>query len=484
MREAIDLGEPEILPSGKVRWQKSHKKNKWKSPSYDQDSRRNRSEAWAFFVVWRDEIDANLEAQQEQADNDHPLRKDLVNHLKEEIDFAQASEDSKQEKWATDVLAIVRKEDAGNLEEINSLLGLNAEDYEFAESQGLDAAALDLAQRTARTVVQSVVKAKRKKEIKTSELVAEWLKVRLVDIKTGDLSAGGYTNIKRQVERWERHCPNILNANALKLEVFKSDLKLSDMAKRSQRDYLSTAKAFLEWCSDIAEVIPPIKGLRKRGSGIKIPKKQVISIWEDEDIKDLFDTVKGQMRLELLLMLNTGAYESDIGNWTKTAVDDQGKKFTTFDMRAKTIRFKRHKEKDVEEVPTVTYRLWDETYNLLCEHEAEHESLLLTTSTNTSLWSRSLDPKTLKLKAKSTIGKNYRALRKKLSKENWGTLDDLRKTAASKLRSHTGQFAKFTQYFAGHAPEGTTDSFYVKPEQQEFDEAVIWLGHQFGFCSS
>ena len=237
----------------------------------------------------------------------------------------------------------------------------------------------------------------------------------------------------------------------------------------------------MEWCSDTAEVIEPIKGLRKRGTGIKVSKKRVISIWQDEDIKDLFSVVTGPMRLHLLLMLNTGAYESDIGTWTKTAVDEKGKLFMTFDKIKRTIRFKRHKEKDTDDVPTVTYKLWDETHKLLCEHEADHETLLLTTSTNTSLWSRCLDLQTKKLKAKSTIGKNYRNIRKKEKKTNWGTLDDLRKTATSKLRSHTGQFAKFTRYFAGHAPEGTTDTFYVNPSQSEFDDAVVWLGQQFGF---
>lgn len=320
--------------------------------------------------------------------------------------------------------------------------------------------------------------ARKKKHIKTSELIEEWLKFRLIDVKIGDLSAGGFVNVKRQIERWEKHCPNILNATSLKIADYKAELQLSDMSRTAQRDYLSTAKSFLEWCSDTAEVIPPIKSLRKKGTGISVPKKKTITIWEDTDIRDLFSVVQGPQKLHLLLMLNTGAYECDIGTWTKTSIDEHGKLYTTFDRTKKTLQFKRHKEKDVETVPTVTYRLWDITYHLLCQYEADHPTLLLTTSTNTSLWSRSLVNE--KLKAKSTIGKNYRKLRLTLKKENWGTLDDLRKTAVSKLHSHTGQFAKYAQYFAGHSPKGTTDGFYVKPTQSQFDNAVIWLGQQFG----
>jgi integrase len=468
MSEAIKLGKPQILPSGKVRWRKSYKDEPWISPTYDQDSRRNRQDAWALFVVWREEIRAQLEAKQDKKDNNHPLRKEIVEALQDEISLAQINQDTKQEQWATTALRTVRATDDSNLGEVKELLGLDDSPEQHA----------------AKNVVKSIVSKKRKKEVQTSGLVEEWLKFRLVDVKTGDLSAGGYTNIKRQAERFASFCPNILNANPMKIAEYRADLQLSDMARTSQRDCLSTAKSFLEWCSDTAEVIEPIRALRKRGTGIKVPTKKTVSIWEDEDIHDLFATVTGPMKLHLLLMLNTGAYESDIGTWEKTTLDDKGKKIPTFNRQARTITFKRHKEKHVEEVPTVTYHLWDETYKLLCQHEAEHESLLLTTSTNTSLWSRCLDEKTKKMKAKSTIGKNYRAYRKKMKKTQWGTLDDLRKTSASKLRSHEGRFAKFTQYFAGHSPKGTTDTFYVKPSQEDFDKAVIWLGQQFGFCSS
>jgi len=55
-REAINLGKPQVLPSGKVRWRKSYKGNNWKSSAYDSDSRRNRADAWSEFVIKRDEI--------------------------------------------------------------------------------------------------------------------------------------------------------------------------------------------------------------------------------------------------------------------------------------------------------------------------------------------------------------------------------------------------------------------------------------------
>ena len=266
---------------------------------------------------------------------------------------------------------------------------------------------------------------------------------------------------------------------------FRSELQLSDLAKPSQRDVLTTVKAFLEWCSDTAQVIEPIASLRKRGTGIKVSSKKFIRIWKDDAVNDLFATVVDdtKKRLFYLLMLNTGAYESDIGTWTKHAVDDKGRKYKTFDKSAKTIRFKRHKEKDEPDVPTVTYRLWDETYELLLQHESSHPELLFTTSVNTCLWRSDLNEETRKRRAKNMIGKQYRDLRDSLEKKDWGTLEDLRKTAVSKLDDH-GEYARYSQHFAGHSPKGTTSRFYIKPSQIQFDNAVMWLGEQFGFRST
>jgi hypothetical protein len=108
MSEAIKLGKPQILPSGKVRWRKSCKDEPWISPTYDQDSRRNRQDAWALFVVWREEIRAQLEAKQDKKDNNHPLRKEIVEALQDEISLAQINQDTKQEQWATTALRTVR----------------------------------------------------------------------------------------------------------------------------------------------------------------------------------------------------------------------------------------------------------------------------------------------------------------------------------------------------------------------------------------
>jgi len=464
-RESIKLGTPQVLPSGKVRWRKSYKGNQWKSVAYDCDSRRNRAEAWSEYVIKRNEIQEQYEAKQKTDDDSHPLRKKLTEHLKDEIQLAELSENKKQSEWANEVLAIVRGANEQGLQEAAGLLIPDEETPEF---------------QAASNTVKSIVKngKKNSSEFKTSELIKKWLVYRIGDVKAGDITAGTMNNQRIQLEKFESYCPNILHANGMKVADFRAYLQSSGLSKSSQRDTLTTTKAFLEWCGDTAQVIEPIANLRKRGTGIKVPSKKVITIWEDEDITDLFQHATGRHRLYYLLMLNTGAYESDIGTWTKTSIGPDGKKYQTFDKENRTITFKRHKEKDEDEVPTVTYKLWDETYSLLVEHEAKNNELLLTTTVNTALWMDCL--RNGKRSAKRMIGKQYRDQRTKLNKKNWGTLDDLRKTSVSKFDEHDS-YARYSQYFAGHSPKGTTDKFYRKPSQKQFDLAVLWLGSQFGF---
>lgn len=429
----------------------------WKSKAFDQDSRRNRSLAWTDFVVWRETTRKKAEDELNEQDQKDPLREYLTTLLKDDIEFADLRGNEKQSKWAKDVLAIARKTDSAGLEELRELLKLPDPSEEPDHLL------------VAREMMRVAVEDKRIEdpEYQTSKLIEQWLVFRISDVKAGELTAGAMNNQRISLERFAKFCPNILHANEMKLMEFRASLQASELAKSTQRDTLITTKSFLEWCGDTARVIEPIRNLRKRGTGIKVPTKRMITIWSDSDVQDLLGNTPDRIRLFCLLILNTGAYESDIGTWTKDA----------FDPVERTLTFKRHKEKDEPNVPTVTYQLWDETVRLIKENESSHPSLLLSTTINTPLWRDFLN-KDGRRSRKGMVGKNFRDLRKRLKKTNWGALDDLRKTAISKLDNH-GEYARYAQYFAGHSPEGTTDRFYRKPSQEQFDDAVIWLGQQF-----
>jgi len=205
-----------------------------------------------------------LEAKQKTDDASHPLRKKLVEHLQDEIQLAEISEDKKQSEWASEVLGIVRSANEKGLYEAAELLIPYENTPEF---------------KAANNIIKSVVKngKKNKTEFQTSELIKKWLVFRISDVKAGDITAGAMNNQRMQLERFEKYCPNILHATGLKLAEFRADLQSGALAKTTQRDTLTTVKAFLEWCSDTAQVIDTIPSLRKRGTGIKVPNQEKLS---------------------------------------------------------------------------------------------------------------------------------------------------------------------------------------------------------------
>lgn len=463
------FGKPEKI-HGKIRYKKMHAGKQWKSTLFQKHSRDNEREAWKVFCSWRDERDRKAESEQIAAFKADPVRIDTFEKLQAFKGVASLIGDTKGIIWANDTLEILERANEQGVQEIREICRFDDAD-EFLEVGAV------LVEANQKLVPQPL------DEFATKKLIEEWLQHRLGDVRTGEVTAGTLDNYQAQLRHFANFCPDIRDANERLLLQFRSSLQekiVTGGSAYTQRDTMSTAKAFLEWCSDTAKVIKPLSNLRKRGTGIKVSSKKSISIWEDALVHDLFETVTGQEKLFYLLMLNTGAYESDIGTWTKQYFDEKSqKRLQTFNREAKTITFKRHKERNVPEVPTVTYRLWGTTFSLLEQHISSHETLLLTSSTGTPLWIDTLkSDSTAKNKRhrKNLIGRQFYRL--KTEHPNFGTLDDLRKTAVSKLDTHDS-YARYSQYFAGHSPRGTTNQFYRKPSQKRFDEAVLWLGDQF-----
>ncbi|MDY0167227.1 MAG: hypothetical protein RBS80_11835, partial [Thermoguttaceae bacterium] len=104
---------------------------------------------------------------------------------------------------------------------------------------------------------------------------------------------------------------------------------------------------------------------------------QAIETLTVAQVKEYLAASSGRLKLFVLLMLNCGMYSSDIGGMTKREVD----------LRAGTITRKRTKTRNrSEKVPTVTYRLWDETLTLLRTHESSDSVLCLLNEKGGPLW--------------------------------------------------------------------------------------------------
>ncbi|MEO9592970.1 hypothetical protein, partial [Rhodopirellula bahusiensis] len=76
------------------------------------------------------------------------------------------------------------------------------------------------------------------------------------------------------------------------------------------------------------------------------------------------------------------------------------------------------------------------------------------------------------------VAKSMQRLRKSMKRSQPIAFKTFRKTAASKLGSND-DFARWADYFLGHAPSTTAEKAYVRPNQERFDAAIAWLRGQF-----
>lgn len=161
-----------------------------------------------------------------------------------------------------------------------------------------------------------------------------------------------------------------------------------------------------------------------------------IECFSVEEIRALLHRITDPIpRLHTLLALNCGMTQKEIADLTPSNID----------LRKGTITRKRTKTAKHKTAPTVTYKLWDETLQLLKKHG-------LNTTTH-------------------KIQYEWRAL--KVSRG----FKYLRKTGASILAGHP-QFSPFIPLFLAHSPSTIAERHYVKTPQEQFDEAVGWLGDQ------
>src|SRR5262249_39380036 len=139
---------------------------------------------------------------------------------------------------------------------------------------------------------------------------------------------------------------------------------------------------------------------------------------------------------------------------------------------------KRHKTQDEANVPTVNYKLWPTTFDLLKQWRSGGQTVLLTKTGRLWAFDELVERPdgSLKVRQTDSIATNFNRLREALGIDR--PLSALRKTAASELDGHD-EFARYAEHFLGEAPSRIANKHYVTPSQDRFDAAVAWLGTQF-----
>lgn len=231
---------------------------------------------------------------------------------------------------------------------------------------------------------------------------------------------------------------------------------------------LGTVKEFLRWAYETERLDRLPRNIGSRQIVIKGMGASEVQTADPETLEKLLAAADGRQKLYLLLMLNCGFTQSDIAQLLQDEVDwERG-----------VITRQRTKTKGHPNVPTVSYILWDETWELFQAHRSDHATLVLLNEDGGPLLKKEIrDGKGKKVCNVSVALYRYKkAIGVKMP------LKLLRKTGATKLAEHDA-YGKYAQHYLGHSPRTVADKHYVRPSSSQFEKAIRWLGEQFGYTT-
>lgn len=222
-------------------------------------------------------------------------------------------------------------------------------------------------------------------------------------------------------------------------------------------------KLWVEWVTSLTQVSIPRNlhsrdfVFRRHAKSIKVP-----TITEITPL--LADTVPERWRVCFYLMLNCGMYAGDVSNLKPEEVDwDNG-----------TITRKRSKTAKHESTPTITYKLWPETFALLKKLGRRDGDRVFVDRKGNPLVQRIFNHKTGKLKSQDCI---YDYYRKNFAKTRPGLMK-LRKVGANMIHGNL-EFRHLYRAFLGRQPKGIDERNYIAFDQGEFNRAMDWFGKEF-----
>ena len=262
---------------------------------------------------------------------------------------------------------------------------------------------------------------------------------------------------------WIKPTTSIKAIDPDRWEDYWTHLMGLDCSTEYKKKRLRYAKNFITWLASKALIpLPPNLISRKYKFG---SANKPIPTFTVDEIRTLLDASKGQLTLHLLLMANCGFTQQDLSDLSQDEVD----------WKLGTITRKRSKTRNHEDCPTVTYKLWKRTFELLKQHRQASGNLVLRTKSGQPwLTKRQVNGKFNRTDNTKSV---YRHLQAFVSIKK--PIKLLRKTSASLLDIHP-TFGRYAGYFLAHSPRTVRDKSYVVPSQEQFDMATEWLGSQYG----
>lgn len=290
-------------------------------------------------------------------------------------------------------------------------------------------------------------------------------------VDAGDLSAGRFVSVRAALDyfaSWSGGKTDVAAIDAQMLTRFHAALlqliASEECASGYARDRLSTVRSFIRWLweQEAIEAVP--KNLDSKQ--LRISRKATTpQTFEIDEVKTMLESASRRTRLYLLLALNCGMTQKDISDLLQTQVA----------WRTGTITRKRSKTQSHESVPTVTYRLWPETLELLREFRSESEVVLV--NENGTRLRRDRVDASGQYKKSDNIKSAFTRLQTKLSITKPFKL--LRATSATLLESNE-RFRGLDDLFLGHAPKTIAEKHYSATSSSALDDALAFLRGQYG----
>jgi integrase len=296
--------------------------------------------------------------------------------------------------------------------------------------------------------------------------IAEYRGRKLAAARSGQIKPGTYKAIADRIPHFERFA-GTKDAGKIDEQIVSTFhaavLKAigdGEVTQQGGKNRLDAARAFIRWLwqERILETLP--RNLDTLTIRVEATE---IETFDLDELKTLLEAASERTRLYLLLMLNCGFYQSDIAALRPAE----------FDAATRHITRKRTKTGHLSEnVPMVSWQLWDETYRLLLKFRTSdpQADLLLINENGLSLYRRTIDADG-KPHDVDNIKSAFERVCDKLRRQGKlngkpKSLDKLRKTGSSKLEEHES-FGRYSKFFLGQAPQDIAERRYAKPSSDD-----------------
>jgi hypothetical protein len=292
---------------------------------------------------------------------------------------------------------------------------------------------------------------------------------------TGDLSAGRLHTLDLHLngfKDWYGADTSVKEIDGAVLQRYKDHLLKRVASGKWRRataaHCLDSVKSLVRWLYETNAITELPRALVIKSTSLVISKPKPSKVtFEKDEITTLLKDATDRMKLYILLSLNCSMTQKDIGDLLVSEVRwNEGR-----------IIRKRSKTQDEENVPEVNYKLWPKTFQLLKQERAkEGNERVLLNNRGGHLWSEGTGDNGKYAKRDSIRLAFGRLLKKtKLSK----SFKSLKKKSASLLKNNV-MYSGLTGLFLGHAPRSVADKHYAETPQELLDEAVTWLGQEYG----